>query len=362
MNGRIRPSVGIGLIGAGKIGRHRARLAAEHAGVGFLAIADRDPDALDRLATEVGADLATTSTDELLARPELDAVIVSTHEEGHTGPVLASLAAGHPTLVEKPIAMTLADADRMIEASQGAGAPLWVGYSMRYARRYAVAHDRIADKQIGTVVGGLARCYDTLAVATAILGRSPGATPVMDILTYLVDLIGWYHPVRPVEVVARSHGTILRSRGHDVDDLTFAMVTYEDGSVFDFGTSYAFPSGYPINGMASRIEILGTDGVLLVAEDHGDQVLYSEAGHSNEYVDQHLTLTYLGSRTSGEWAGGRMFGRVADETRAWLDHLTIGTPCHITPAIEARRTLAVTLAMDESARTGRTIRLDEPRD
>jgi predicted dehydrogenase len=357
---RAPQPIGIAVVGAGKIGRHRARLASEHAGVGFLAIADIDGESAQTLADEVGADLWTTSVAEAVGHTDVGAVIVSTHEAAHTEPVIASLRAGRPTLVEKPIALTLGDADRMLDEARKSGVDLWVGYSMRYAQRYAVGHDRVADKQIGTIIGGLARCYDTLAVASAILGRSPTATPVMDILTYLVDVIGWYHPLRPVEVVARSHGSILRSRGHDVDDLTFAMVTYEDGAVFDLGTSYSLPEGFPINGMAVRIELLGTDGVLQVTEDHGDQVLYSGTGHANEYVDQHLNLTYLGSRTSGEWAGGRMFGRVADETRAWLDHLTTGAPCHITPGHEARQTLAVTLAIDESARTGTTIRFDGP--
>jgi len=201
----------------------------------------------------------------------------------------------------------------------------------------------------------LARCYDTITIGQAILGRSPTATPVMDILTYLVDVIGWYHPFPPVEVVARSHGSILRGKGHDLDDLTVALVTYADGAVFELATSYSLPAGYPINGMMARIELLGTEGALMVTEDHGDQVLYSETGHTNEYVDQHLQLTYLGSRTSGEWVGDTMFGRVADETRAWLDHLAVGGPCHITPARDARQTLQITLAIDESARTGQTI-------
>ena len=127
-------------------------------------------------------------------------------------------------------------------------------------------------------------------------------------------------------------------------------MTYSDGAVFELATSYSLPTGYPINGMAARIELLGTDGVLLITEDHGDQILYTEHGHDNEYVGQRLNLAFLGSRTSGEWAGGRMFGRVADETRAWLDHLSVGTPCHLTTAAEARRTLEVTLAIDEAAR------------
>ncbi|MGI9597671.1 MAG: Gfo/Idh/MocA family protein [Acidimicrobiales bacterium] len=352
-------SIGVALVGAGKIGRHRARLAAEHAGVARLAIVEIDAAAAKTLAKEVGADLWSTDIEAAVGRDDIDAVVVSTHELAHTEPLLAVLRFGKPTLVEKPITLSLDDADRVLASAIDHGVDLRVGYSMRYAQRYAVAKEEIGAGKIGTLIGGLARCYDTLAVGQAILGRSPGATPVMDILTYLVDVIGWYHPgAQPVEVTARSNGSILRSKGHDVDDLTFAIVTYDDGSVFDLGTSYSLPAGYPINGMAVRIELLGTDGVLLVTEDHGDQTLYTKHGYDNAYVDQRLNLAYLGSRTSGEWAGGRMFGRVADETRAWLDHLTVGGPCHLTTAAEARTTLAVTLAIDRSAATGETISLN----
>lgn len=348
-------SIGIAVVGAGKIGRHRARLAAAHAGVGFLAVIDQDATVAEKLATETGADLWSTDTAATVARSDVDAVIVATPEGDHAEPVMTALRAGKRTLVEKPIALTLDDADRMIALADRQDVILEVGYSMRYAQRYAVAKQQISEGKIGDLVGGLARCYDTITIGQAILGRSPTATPVMDILTYLVDVIGWYHPYPPVEVVGRSHGSILRGKGHDLDDLTVALVTYADGAVFEMATSYSLPAGYPINGMMARIELLGTEGALMVTEDHGDQVLYSETGHTNEYVDQHLQLTYLGSRTSGEWVGDLMFGRVADETRAWLDHLTVGGPCHITPATDARQTLQITLGIDESARTGQTI-------
>lgn len=352
---------GIAIVGAGKIGRHRARLAAQHAGVGFLAIADINPEAAEALAKEVGADHWSTDVPATVASADVTAIVVSTEERAHTEPLLTALATGKPTLVEKPITLTLEDADLVLACAREHGVDLRVGYSMRYAQRFAVAKEQLGQKKIGGLVGGLARCYDTQAVATAILARSPTATPVMDILTYLVDVIGWYHPsAYPVEVIGRSHGSVLRAKGHDVDDLTFALVTYSDGAVFDLGTTYSLPAGYPINGMMSRFELIGTDGVLIVAEDHGDQVLYSESGHENEYVDQRLNLAYLGSRTSGEWAGGTMFGRVADETRAWLDHLTVGGPCHITTAAEARTTLAVTLAIDEAAATRSVIKLEAP--
>jgi predicted dehydrogenase len=352
-------SIGVAVVGAGKIGRHRARLAAQHAGVAHLAIADISADAAEALATEVGADSWSTDVSATVNSTDVQAIVISTPEMHHTEPLLHAVATGKPTLVEKPITLSLDDADRVIDLAYANETDLRVGYSMRYAHRYAVAREQLAQKQVGQIIGGQARCYDTQAVARAILARSPEATPVMDILTYFVDLIGWCHPTaRPVEVTARSNGSILRSKGHDLDDLTFALVTYDDGAVFDLGTTYSLPAGYPINGMACRFEVLGTEGVLLIEEDHADQRLYTEAGYENAYAEQRTNLALLGSRTSGDWAGGTMFGRVGDETRAWLDHLTVGGPCHITTAAEARTTLSVTLAIDEAARTKRVITLE----
>lgn len=181
MNGSAKRAIGVCVIGAGKIGRHRARLAAEHAGVSFLAIVDIDSSAAETLANEVGADFWSTDIEATIGRDEIDAIVISTHELAHTEPLLVVLPAGKPTLVEKPITLSLDEADKVIAVAAEHEVDLRVGYSMRYAQRYAVAHQELADGKIGNLIGGLARCYDTLAVGQAILNRSPGATPAMDI-------------------------------------------------------------------------------------------------------------------------------------------------------------------------------------
>ncbi|MDH4117592.1 MAG: Gfo/Idh/MocA family oxidoreductase [Acidimicrobiia bacterium] len=343
----------LAVVGAGKIGTHRALLAGRHPGVERLVIVDLDPDKAQLLAERSGADGWSSDLESVAG--DVDAVIVSTQEGEHVAPVTAALRAGAKVLVEKPLALDLAGADEILEA----GDPR-VGYSMRYAQRYAVAKSEIEAGKLGRLVGGLARVYDTIAIGRTILARSPGAGPVLDILTYVVDVLLWYHPSHPVEVYAKGHGTLLRSEGYEADDLVFAILTFADGSVFDLVVSYSLPANYPIAGLATRFELLGDEGFLIVSEDHGDQVLVSDHGYDNVYAtDHHLDLAYLGSRTSGEWALGNMFGRVADETRAWIEHLTTGAPCHITTGAEARTVLAVTLAIEESVRTGERVKLGE---
>ena len=94
--------VGVAVIGAGKIGRHRARLAAQHAAVDFLAIADLDAERAEELAIEVGADHWSTDADAVINHPDVTSVIVSTQERAHTEPIrvgtvvsMGSSCAGH---------------------------------------------------------------------------------------------------------------------------------------------------------------------------------------------------------------------------------------------------------------------------
>src|SRR5882757_11519424 len=107
--------IGIAVVGAGRIGTLRARLAAKHPAVRFLAISDRDPARARTLAEQAGADLHSASNDEVINHPDVTAVIVSTPEQEHTKPILRALQRGLPVLVEKPIGFSLRAADMILD-------------------------------------------------------------------------------------------------------------------------------------------------------------------------------------------------------------------------------------------------------
>src|SRR6266480_5177372 len=108
-------NIGIAVVGAGRIGTLRARLAAKHPAVRFLAVSDRDPARARALAEQAGADLHSGSNEEVIHHPDVTAVIVSTPEQEHTLPILQALKAGKPVLVEKPIGFSLEDADKILD-------------------------------------------------------------------------------------------------------------------------------------------------------------------------------------------------------------------------------------------------------
>jgi myo-inositol 2-dehydrogenase / D-chiro-inositol 1-dehydrogenase len=351
--------VGIAVVGAGRIGTLRARLAAKHPAVRFLAVSDRDPARARALAEAAGADVHSGSNEEVIAHPQVSAVIVSTPEQQHTQPILQALKLGKPVLVEKPIGFSLREADQILDTLHATQGELRVGYSRRYKECFLRAKEQMLQGRLGKIAGGMARVYNSRAQAFAILKRDPHATPVLDVLTYYVDLMCWFlEGNRPVEVVARGQHGIFKEAGYGAQDVTWAILTFADGAVISLGISYALPARYPTLGQSDRVELLGSEGTMIIDDDHLDHLLFSQKGVPHPYVPGHaVDMAFLGSNSAGDWAVGDFWGPLGNETRAWLDHLATGAPTiHCTPE-QARINLETTIAIERAAASGKTVRL-----
>lgn len=354
-----RRNLGIAVIGAGRIGTLRARLASKHPSVGFLAVSDRDPARARALADLTNADFSSGDNFEVIECPEVSAVIVSTPEGEHAAPVKRALELGKPVLVEKPIALSRQDAQDIIATLQKTNGHLRIGYSRRFKECFLRAKEQVVHGRLGKVVGGLARVYNSRAQAFAILKRDPHATPVLDVLTYYVDLMCWYLEGNPpVEVIARGQSGIFKQAGYGADDVTWAIVTFADGAVVNFGVSYALPANYPTLGQSDRVELLGSEGTMIIDDDHMDHLLYTDKGIPHPYVPDHrMNMAFLGSTTPGDWALGDFWGPLGNETRSWLDHLVTGNPTPHTTPNQAMVNLETTIAIERSARTRQAVRL-----
>src|SRR5215813_15286764 len=277
--------IGLGIIGSGRIGTLRGRLAAGHPAVAGITVSDLDPKNAEKLAKTIGGRSHGADNLAVIDDPAVTAVIVSTSEGEHLAPMLAAIERGKPVLVEKPIALTVREADRVLEALKKSGGSMRVGYSRRYKERYQIAKEQVAQGRLGALTGGAARVFNSRSQALAMLERNPQATPVVDALTYYVDLMNWlFEGRRLVEIYARGQLGVLKAAGHDVPDVSFAVMTYDDGAVVNLGVSYALPEKYPALGHAARLELLGTGGVMILDDDHTDQLMYTETGIPHVYL------------------------------------------------------------------------------
>ena len=351
--------IGLGIIGSGRIGTLRARLASGHPAVGSIVVSDLDPANATKLANTVGGRSHGDDNLAVIDDPEVTAVIVSTSEGEHLKPMLAAIERGKPLLVEKPIALTVREADQVLDALKKFGGNMRVGYSRRYKERYQIAKEQVVKERIGTLTGGAARVFNSRSQALAMLKRNPHATPVVDALTYYVDLMNWFFEGRKlVEIYARGQTGVLKAAGYEVPDVSYAVLTYDDGAVVNLGVSYALPEKYPALGHAARVEVVGTGGVLILDDDHTDQIMYSETGVPHVYLPDHnVNMVFLQSGTPGDWALGEFWGPIANETRAWLDFLATDRPCTLATPQDARATLEATLAIEHSMRIGAAVTL-----
>jgi predicted dehydrogenase len=129
-------AVRIGVIGVGHLGQHHARLFASMDGVELVGICDINRARADEIGAKFGAPAFSDSL-ELLGR--VDAVTVAVPTVAHLDVGLPFLQAGVATLIEKPIAPSVADADRLVEAAERGGAMLATGHTERFNPAVAAA-------------------------------------------------------------------------------------------------------------------------------------------------------------------------------------------------------------------------------
>ena len=122
----------IGVAGLGYWGPNLARNFAALPGVTLSWLCDADPDVRARQSALYPDARATADLDDLLADPELDAVVLATPVPTHADLAVAVLDAGKHCFVEKPLAITVADAERAVDAAQRAGRILMVGHLLEY--------------------------------------------------------------------------------------------------------------------------------------------------------------------------------------------------------------------------------------
>jgi predicted dehydrogenase len=125
-------STRIGVVGLGYWGPNLARNFDRLPGAELRWVCDESQEARERWAPSFPDARATADLDELLADPELDAVVVATPVPSHAALAIRALAAGKHCFVEKPLAQSVADAEQVVAAAREAGRVLMVGHLLEY--------------------------------------------------------------------------------------------------------------------------------------------------------------------------------------------------------------------------------------
>ncbi|NQX13075.1 Gfo/Idh/MocA family oxidoreductase [Microbacteriaceae bacterium VKM Ac-2855] len=330
----------LGLIGSGWIGAfHAETIARRIHGVELAAVADPAPGAAERVAAPLGVETTYTDAAELFADDSIDGVVISSPAFTHTNLVVAAAEAGKAVFVEKPMALTLADADRAIAAASAAGVPLQVGFNRRFGTDFAAAHRVVTEGGIGTVQ--LLRS----------LTRDPGLanpervkpwTIFYETLIHDFDTLNWYNTgANPVKVYAAADALVAPDfKDAGLLDTAVVTISYDNGAIAIAEANFSAAYGYDVRG-----EVFGSAGMVTAGDVAASSMRhYNAAGIQADTTRLNIDL----------------FAQAyTDELAAFADAIRTGVVTG-PRGEDARAALAIALACIESCETGSAVAVNAP--
>jgi len=197
--------IGIGILGTGKRGVYfGGKYFGNHPDCELVGLCDIRMDNLNEARNMLGEGIPiTTSLEEFLQLPGLDAVIICSNDHAHTEHTLAAIAAGKHVYLEKPMAQTIEDCDRMIEAAAALGRVFMIGLELRYSSlmedmKRIIASGEIGEIKIGTVT-------DNVSVGGDYYYHGPRRRKdyvkslILEKGTHSLDLTNWLIDASPIK-------------------------------------------------------------------------------------------------------------------------------------------------------------------
>ncbi len=267
-----------GVIGSGGIARRRTIpegiMAAENAEL--TAVFDVNQEANSEVANEFSA-TACSSEAELLRRDDVEAVYIATPANLHHGQVLAAAGAGKHILCEKPLGMSVEEAEEMIAACEKAGVKLGVGFMMRFHAYHAEALRMIKDGAIGRCVLGRAQLscwYPPIEGAWRQDPAAGGGGSLIDMGGHCIDLLEmFFGPARKVCCLA---GNLVQD--YKSEDSATVILEFDNGVQGVVDTFFCIPDASSKN----RLELYGSGGSILAEGTIGQ----GPAGTMVAYIEQ----------------------------------------------------------------------------
>lgn len=307
--------IGVGVIGAGILGSRHARVFGELEGTRCVAVVDHTESKAAAVAAPRGARAFTSHGDMIAAlgpegTGELQAVAVATPDFAHLEPVSDALRAGLDVLVEKPLAMSVADARAMADLADERARVLMVNYSQRWLPEHRKVEALLADGSLGTPAFIESHRWDAAWVPERMISWASHTTPIHFMSSHDLDYIIRWLDDRVESVTAVAHrGALAESRGlADTVDGYVAILRFRRGTVVSLHSSWVLPDTFPSAADAS-LELLGSRGSLWLDTNAREMRLFT-AGHSER-------ITFGGPVTATE-VNGKLEGAFTESLRAFV--------------------------------------------
>ncbi len=338
-----KSELGFAILGAGMVAEYHLNAIQECADLGarLVGVGHYNPARYDDITERFGA--PASSYDDLLANPSVDAVCICTPSGYHAQQAIAAASSGKHVLVEKPMALSLADADAMIAACRDNGVQLGVCLQRRAEPLFRRVHDAIHGGDLGEITIGVVTMpylrdepYYAQAEWRGTWAMDGGGV-LMNQGIHIIDLLLWFLG-DPVETHAFADS---RHRSVEIEDTAAAVLRFANGSVATITATVATEPGFP-----HRLEVYGTNGGIQI---EGESVLrWGLADESKQSVEPWPVATeQVDPGMAGDPRGISTSGHIAI-LKDFIAGIRRGEDPVIDGA-EGRRSLAAILAVYEDS-------------
>jgi UDP-N-acetyl-2-amino-2-deoxyglucuronate dehydrogenase len=342
-----------GIIGCGVIGAHHARALSDLDGTARLvAVADPTFERAQTLAKDYRCDWFT-SAPQLLARADIHAVCICTPSGTHADLAETALSSGKHVVVEKPIDVTLAAADRLVEAQKRTRLKIAVVSQHRFDPSAKTVHAAATRGLLGRLVAGSAevpwwRSQDYYDSGTwRGTRRWDGGGALMNQSIHTIDLLQW---IMGPAVEAMAWTGLVAHERIEVEDIAVAAIRFDSGAL---GTILGTTAAYP--GMGARLSIYGDRGSAVIDNDQLTHLYTADGERHAETVGAAVDPSLAADPTAAaDPANLSMAHR--EQLRDFCEAVEHDRP-PLVGAYEGRQAAAFVLALYESSRTGRAVRL-----
>ena len=323
------------IVGLGRWGQNLVRAAAGLEALRFTTAHSRTRQTAEAFCREQSLAWAA-DLDAVLRDPAIDAVVFATPHSQHADQVRRAAAAGKHVFVEKPFALSLAEADSMLDAARSAGVVLAVGFNRRFHPSMGRLREAVRGGALGTVVTlsteqtALHGLHMPDTAWRAIPGEAPGGA-MTAIGVHLVD--GMIDLAGPIASVFARVG---RRAAPHVDDTTDVLLTFESGATGHIFCSTVATPHY-------RMAVYGTEGFAEILTHSMATFRKIAAVHDGGF---------LGAVAPPEVVETKGFNMLTAELESFAESIGSGRP-FATPLADVRHGVAVFEAVLRSAESGR---------
>lgn len=327
----------MGVIGLGWFGEIHCETLAGIPNIELAALCTRKPDRLAEQAKKFNVKKTYTDYRDMLADRAIDAVSIVTMWDQHTDPTIAALEAGKHVFLEKPMASTVADCNRIIAASKKVKGILQIGHICRFNPRYRMAKQAVDEGRIGKIVALSSRRNIPAAWTPEILGK---IGPIVGDAIHDTDLMLWFTG----DTVKSVYAQTVSVRNLKFPDIGQTMYRFKGGATATLETVWCMPDKTPFD-IDERMSIIGTEGIIHVQDTFPNLAIVDKGKlHS---PDTTYWPMFDGVRGGALRAEFEYFANCALNGKK----PEIGRPEDAAAALEA------TLAAEQSARTGQVIHI-----